>query len=178
MKADFESKTVTCKNCNYIAAADEYDPQDFTKACLYDKKESSSSGFKRHAETAYLSCLADNKRLDNEKAMIKLKEFELHQKTMELQVSEKEKSHRLEFELKLEEKRLSGQEQMLKMQTEANAAMHEMVQSLIPKKTPLEKYREQKAAIAAMLAAGDITADVASQLIEKLNAELLSSNLI
>jgi hypothetical protein len=42
----------------------------------------------------------------------------------------------------------------------------------------LEKYWEQKAAIAAMLAAGDITADVANQLIEKLNTELLSSNLI
>ncbi len=75
MKADFESKSVICKKCNYIVAADEYDPQDFTKACLYDKKESSSSGFKRHAENAYLICLADNKRLDNEKAMIKLQEI-------------------------------------------------------------------------------------------------------
>jgi hypothetical protein len=75
VKADFESKSVICKKCNYIVAADEYDPQDFTKACLYDKKESSSSGFKRHAENAYLICLADNKRLDNEKAMIKLQEI-------------------------------------------------------------------------------------------------------
>jgi hypothetical protein len=64
------------------------------------------------------------------------------------------------------------------MHTEANAAMHELMQSFIPKKSPLEKYREQKAAISAMLAAGDITGDVANQLIEKLNNELLSSNLI
>jgi hypothetical protein len=60
----------------------------------------------------------------------------------------------------------------------SNAAMHELMQSFIPKKSPLEKYREQKAAISAMLAAGDITGDVANQLIEKLNNELLSSNLI
>jgi hypothetical protein len=56
--------------------------------------------------------------------------------------------------------------------------MHELMQSFIPKKTPLEKYREQKGAISAMLTAGDITADVANQLIDKRNTELLSSNLI
>jgi hypothetical protein len=178
VKADFESKTVICKKCNYIAGADEYDSQEFTKACLYDKKEPASSGFKRHAETAYLSCLADNKRLDNEKSMIKLKEIEFNQKAMEAELAQREKSSRLELELKLEEKRVSGQEQLLKMHTEANAAMHELMQSFIPKKSPLEKYREQKAAITAMLAAGDITGDVANQLIEKLNNELLSSNLI
>jgi hypothetical protein len=71
VKADFESKTAICKECNYMAAVDEYDPQDFTEACLYDKKEPSSSGFKRHAETAHLCCLADNKRLDNEKSMLR-----------------------------------------------------------------------------------------------------------
>jgi hypothetical protein len=112
VKFDFESKTVICKNCNYMAAA----PQDFTKACVYDKKEPSSSGFKRHAKTSYSSCLADNKRLDNEKSMIKLNEIALNQKTMELQVAEREKSHWLEIELKLEEKRVSGKEQMLKLQ--------------------------------------------------------------
>ncbi len=78
----------------------------------------------------------------------------------------------------MEEKRVPGQEQLLKMHTEANAAMHELMQIFIPKKSPLEKYREQKAAISAMLAARDITGDVANQLIEKLNNELLSSNLI
>ena len=46
------------------------------------------------------------------------------------------------------------------------------------KKTPLEKYKEQKSAIAAMLAAGDITVEVSNQLIEELNAELLWSSLI
>ncbi len=136
MKADFELKTVICKKCNYIAAADEYDSQEFTKACLYDKKEAASSGFKRHAETAYLSCLADNKRLDNEKSMIKLKEIEFNQKTMEAEIAHREKSSQLELELKLEEKRVSGQEQLLKMQTEANAAMHELMQSLFLKNHP------------------------------------------
>jgi len=61
LKADFESKTVKCKKCNYVANADQYEVGDFTKACLYDSKPSSSSGYKKHAETAYLSCLADCK---------------------------------------------------------------------------------------------------------------------
>jgi hypothetical protein len=49
---------------------------------------------------------------------------------------------------------------------------------LMPKKSPLDKYKEQKAAIAAMTDAGDITPDVAKQLLDKLNADLLHSNLI
>jgi hypothetical protein len=56
--------------------------------------------------------------------------------------------------------------------------MHQMVASILPKKTPLEKYREQKASIAAMLAAGEINAQVAQQLTDKLNSDLLNSNLI
>ncbi len=39
LKADFEDKMVKCKKCNYIANADEYEPGDFTKACLYDSKQ-------------------------------------------------------------------------------------------------------------------------------------------
>ena len=89
----------------------------------------------------------------------------------------------------LEEKRQSAQEQLLKMHTESAAAMHlmqtesaaamkELLQSIIPKKSPLDKYREQKSAITAMLAAGEITNEVASQLMDRLNAELLNSPLI
>jgi hypothetical protein len=104
VKAHFESKKVICKKCNCIAPADKYDSQDFMKACLYDKKEPTSSGFKRHAETAYLSHLADNKRLDNEKSIIKIKEIEFNQKTMEAEIVHREKSGRLELQLKLEEK--------------------------------------------------------------------------
>jgi hypothetical protein len=48
----------------------------------------------------------------------------------------------------------------------------------MPQKTPLDKYRDRKASIAAMLAAGDITADVSKQLMTKLESELLDSNLI
>jgi len=47
--------------------------------------------------------------------------------------------------------------------------MHDTMQIVIPKKTPLDKYKEQKAAIAAMLAAGDISKEVASQFSAKLN---------
>jgi hypothetical protein len=41
----------------------------------------------------------------------------------------------------------------------------------------LEKYREQKASIAVMLAAGEIDAQLAQQLTDKLNSDLLNSNL-
>jgi hypothetical protein len=68
--------------------------------------------------------------------MIKLKEIEFNQKTMEAEIAHREKSSQLELELKLEEKRVSGQEQLLKMQTEANAAMHELMQSLFLKNHP------------------------------------------
>ncbi len=166
LKVDFEAKKVICKKCNHQATSDEYDQEDFVKACLYDKKESSSSGFKKHAETAYLSCLADVKRADNEKSLISLREKEMNLKLVEQERADK-----------LEEKRQATQEQLLKMQTEAAAAMNEIVHNII-KKSPLDKYREQKASIAAMLAAGDISSEVANQLMEKLNADLLSANLI
>jgi hypothetical protein len=129
-------------------------------------KESSSSGFKKHTETAYLSCLADVKRADNEKNLISLRE-----KEMNLRLVEQERAD------KLEGKQQAMQEQPLKMQTEAAAAMHEIVHNII-KNSPLDKYREQKASIAAMLAAGDISSEVASQLMEKLNADLISTKLI
>ena len=156
-----------CKKCNYVANADQYEVGDFTKACLYDSKPSSSSGYKKHAETAYLSCLADCKRADNELEMIKLRKEEMSIKKVERERADT-----------LEEKRQSAQEQLLKMHTESAAAMKELLQSIIPKKSPLDKYREQKSAITAMLAAGEITNEVASQLMDRLNAELLNSPLI
>jgi hypothetical protein len=83
LKADFESKTVKCKKCNYVANADEYDVGDSSKACLYDRKPSSTSGYKEHAESAYLSCLADCKRADNELEVIKLRREEMSIKKLE-----------------------------------------------------------------------------------------------
>ena len=64
------------------------------------------------------------------------------------------------------------------MQTESAAAIKELLLSVLPKKSPLEKIWEQKAAITAMLAEGEITNEVASQLMDKLNTELLNSHLI
>jgi hypothetical protein len=58
------------------------------------------------------------------------------------------------------------------MQTDTTARMHEMMQSLFPKKTPLDKYKKQKAAIGAMLAAGDISNEIGSQLSSQVNEEL------
>jgi hypothetical protein len=64
------------------------------------------------------------------------------------------------------------------MQSDTTAAMKEMLQTVLPKKSALEKFREQKAAITVLLASGDITSDIASQLMDKLNSELLNSSLI
>jgi hypothetical protein len=69
---NFASKTVKCKKCNHVANANEYEASNFTKACLYDSKPSGSIGYKKHAEAAYLSFLADCKQVDNEMEMIKL----------------------------------------------------------------------------------------------------------
>jgi 6-phosphogluconate dehydrogenase (decarboxylating) len=85
---------------------------------------------------------------------------------------------RMEAELRLEEKQQSAQEHLFKMQAESAAAMNQLLQTVLPKKSTLEKFWEQKAAITAMLAAGEITNEVASQLMEKLDTKLLNSHLI
>ena len=77
LRADFEQKTVTCKKCNHIGKAEDYDTADFLRACLYDSKQGSSSGYKKHAETAYLSCLADCKCAVNEMEMIRIRKEEM-----------------------------------------------------------------------------------------------------
>jgi len=53
-----------------------------------------------------------------------------------------------------------------------------MLTSLLPQKTPLDKYNEQKASISTMMAAGDTTADVAKKLMNQLELELLHITLI
>ena len=163
---DYEAKTVICKKCNHQAPSSDYNNDDFVKACLYEKKEPGSSGYKKHAETAYLSCLADVKKAESERMMITLKE-----KEMALQLKQQEQA------TKLQETQQAAQIKLMKMHTDATAAMHDVVQK-ITKKSPLEKYKEQKAAIAAMLASGDIPDHVAAQLMEKLNTELLGATLI
>ncbi len=60
---------------------------------------------------------------------------------------------------------------MYKIQVDGMAAMQQVVTSVIPKKSSLDNYRECKASLATILAAGDISVDVANQLIEKLNNE-------
>jgi hypothetical protein len=88
---DFEAKTVICKKCNHQVPSSDYNNEDFVKACLYDKKEPGSSGYKKHAETAYLSCLADVKRAESERMMITLKE-----KEMALQFKQQEQATKLQ----------------------------------------------------------------------------------
>jgi hypothetical protein len=67
-----------------VAAAEEYDAANFTKACVFDSKESKGSGFKKYTETAYLSCLADEKRAENERSMISMRQKEMELKLLEL----------------------------------------------------------------------------------------------
>jgi hypothetical protein len=78
----------------------------------------------------------------------------------------------------LEDKWQSQQDQLMKFHTDASVAMHQMMKNLMPKKSPLDECKEQKAAIVAMTDAGDITPDTAKQLLDKLNDDLLHSNLI
>jgi hypothetical protein len=177
VKVDAESKTVLCKSCLHVSDASEYDLADFMKACLYDRKESSVNAFKKHTETAYLSCLADIKRQDNEKVMLAIREREMNLQVQEQERAGAEKNARLELDLKLGAQQFSSQEQMIKMQIDATTAMHQMVTSILPKKSPLEKYKEQKASIATLLSAGDITSEVANQLFEK-NNDLFTSSLM
>jgi hypothetical protein len=64
------------------------------------------------------------------------------------------------------------------MQSKSIAATQQLISSIIPKKISLEKYKESKAAMPAMLVAGDISAEVGSQLIRKLDEDLLNSTMI
>jgi hypothetical protein len=95
----------------------------------------------------------------------------LKEKEITLQLKQQEQA------TKLQETKQAAQIQLMKMHTDTTAAMHNAVQKLT-NKSPLEKYKEKKAAIAAMLAAGDIPDHVTAQLMEKLNAELLGATLI
>jgi hypothetical protein len=61
---------------------------------------------------------------------------------------------------------------MQAMQAESAAAMKAMIHTVITKKLPLDKYKEQKAAIIAMFASGDITIEVVTRLMDKLSTEL------
>ncbi len=72
---------------------------------------------------------------------------------------------------RLVDKQQSQQDHLLKFQADANAAMHQMMKDLMPKKSPLDKYKEQNVAFVAGTNVGDITPDVAS-------SDLLNSNLI
>jgi acyl-homoserine lactone acylase PvdQ len=89
-----------------------------------------------------------------------------------------EKANRLQLEIQLENTHQTTQQQMFKMQSDASAVMQQILTSVMLQKAPLDKYRDRKASIAAMLAAGDITANVAKQLMTKLASELLDSSLI
>jgi hypothetical protein len=58
------------------------------------------------------------------------------------------------------------------------AAMSQLINTIIPKKTPLERYKESKAAITALLVAGDISVEVGSQSTQKLNEDLLNATMV
>jgi signal recognition particle GTPase len=167
IKVDRDSKTVFCRSCKHVVNASKYNVMDFTQACLFDKKDTSTA-----------TGLADIKRHGNERLMLSLKEKELDMHLQKQHRSDAEKAYHLDLELKLEAQRFTNQEQIYKMQVDRMAAMQQIVTSVIPKKSPLDNYKKRKAAMAAMLAAGDISIEVANQLIEKLNNELFSSNLI
>jgi hypothetical protein len=154
IKADYDSKTVRCGKCKHVAKAEEYDEVDFVKACYYDSKPyGTTSGFKKHQETAYLSMLTDLERAKNENKHLDLKREELRLKEMELERQDNERNKQMEYDQKIEESRNSTQLNMLKIQNETTVAMTQLIDRVIPKKKAIEKYKESKAAINAMVAA-------------------------
>jgi transcription initiation factor TFIIIB Brf1 subunit/transcription initiation factor TFIIB len=155
IRADFEAKTVICKKCSHVAAAEDYSNEDFVRACLYDKKESGSGGgtVKRHQETAYYSVVADLNRTTNERAMIALRDAENQRAA------------------NLEDRRMQHQEKLFESQAK-------LLDRILPKKSSVEAYRENKAAVTQMLAAGEIDQEEAEDLYNKLKADFLSSKTI
>ena len=71
---------------------------------MYDSKPSASSGYEKHAETAYLSCLAGCKWADNEMEMIRLRKEGMAIKKAECERADIERTAQMEAENKLEEK--------------------------------------------------------------------------
>jgi hypothetical protein len=66
------------------------------KACLYDSKQGSggSGTYKKHSERAYLSCLANCRRAENEIAMILLRGKEQEKKKRRNGYEENKKQER------------------------------------------------------------------------------------
>ncbi len=100
-----------CEHCKELVLIGEshvvYDNDEFIKACSHDNKEASSSSHKKHAKTAYLSCLADVKRAENKKYLILLKEKEFN-----LQMAQQERAS------KFEDSQEAEQAQLTKMHTD------------------------------------------------------------
>jgi signal recognition particle GTPase len=122
--------------------------------------------------------LADLERAKNETKHLESKKEELILKEKEIERNENERNKQLQHEMQLEETPQSATVQLFKMQSESTAAMSQLINTIIPKKTPLERYKESKAAITALLVAGDISVEVGSQLIQKLDEDLLNANML
>jgi hypothetical protein len=155
IRADFEAKTVICMKCSHVAVAEDYSNEDFVRAYLYNKKESGSGGgtVKRHLETAYYSIIVDSNRTTNECAMIALQDAENQRAAS------------------LEDQRMQHQEKLFELQAK-------LLDRVLPKKSSVEVYRENKAAVTQMLAAREIDQEEAEDLYNKLKANFLSSKTI
>jgi hypothetical protein len=154
LSADADTKTVSCKQCSHVSDASKYDVYDFTRACLFDRKESSiSGGYKRNNETAYLTSVAYVKTQENEATAIRLEEKEL------------------EFKATHEERLNAAEERRDATQRELFCWMT----NFIPEKSALDKFKERKVQIQQLHASGDISDAMAQSLLEKLNSDLLNA---
>jgi precorrin-6x reductase len=71
----------------------------------------------------------------------------------------------------LEDRRMQHQEKLFESQAK-------LLDRILPKKSSVEAYRENKAAVTQMLAAGEIDQEEAEDLYNKLKADFLSSKTI
>jgi len=74
--------------------------------------------------------------------------------------------------------RNSAQLNVLKVQNKTTVAMSQLIEHVIPKKNAIKKYKESKSIITAMIASGEMSNEVAHQLLKKLDNDLMNSSII
>jgi hypothetical protein len=187
-----EGRFVMCMKCNHINNADDYDPLDFHKACVFESNKitlSSTSSFKKNTEVAYISSLSDLTRSQTKREAIKFESRKLDAQLAKDGLDHQYREKKLDMEIHLEQSRSlamqaladAGRENTATMKeilASNNASMKDLITSIAPKKTQLDIYLERKATIAAMIASQQVSNELGESLLRKLDEELLNSNLM
>ncbi len=115
-----EGRFVMCMKCNHINNADDSDPLDFHKACMFESNKitsSSTSSFKKNTEVAYIMSLSDLTRSQTEREAIKFES----RKSLAMQA--------------LADAGRENTATMKEIIASNNASMKDLIASIAPKKT-------------------------------------------